>query len=295
MALSRRTFRLLTSFAGVAIVTFLGYRVIPVNATTEGFAYLLLVLIIASTWGFLEAALSSVLAALAFNFFFFPPVGTFTIEDPQNWVALSSFLAASLIASRLSAIAKARTLEAIERKQEVERQYSLSRAILLLEGSDPFPGQLTAKLAEIFELRAATLYECHTGELYRTGSIKIEHIEERLRQVAAQGASWADAQSCQVIVPVRLGSEVIASLALEGGQMSDSVLEGIVSLVATGLERARSQDLAQEAAHQNEQLRTAIIDAMAHEFKTPLTTIRGATTALLANPDGPLASVVRHN
>jgi two-component system, OmpR family, sensor histidine kinase KdpD len=70
--------------------------------------------------------------------------------------------------------------------------------------------------------------------------------------------------------------------------MPDSVLQGIANLVAIGLERARAQDLAQqvEAARQSEQLRTTLIDAMAHEFKTPLTLIRAATTSLLANPNG---------
>jgi two-component system sensor histidine kinase KdpD len=71
--------------------------------------------------------------------------------------------------------------------------------------------------------------------------------------------------------------------------MPDSVLQGIANLVAIGLERARAQDLAHEmeAARQTEQLRTALIDAMAHEFKTPLTSIKAATTALLANPNQP--------
>jgi two-component system, OmpR family, sensor histidine kinase KdpD len=72
--------------------------------------------------------------------------------------------------------------------------------------------------------------------------------------------------------------------------MPDSVLQGIANLVAIGLERARAQDLAQqvEAARQSEQLRTTLIDAMAHEFKTPLTLIKAATTALLSNPNQPL-------
>ena len=67
--------------------------------------------------------------------------------------------------------------------------------------------------------------------------------------------------------------------------MADAVLQGIANLVAIGLERARAQDLAHqiEAARQSEQLRTTLIDAMAHEFKTPLTSIRAATTSLLAS------------
>ncbi len=86
--LGRRALRLLISLAGVALLTYAGYRLFPVNATTQGFAYLLLVLIVASIWGFFEAAVASVAATLTFNFFFFEPVGTFTIADPRNWIAL---------------------------------------------------------------------------------------------------------------------------------------------------------------------------------------------------------------
>jgi two-component system sensor histidine kinase KdpD len=70
------------------------------------------------------------------------------------------------------------------------------------------------------------------------------------------------------------------------------VLQGISNLVAIGLERARAQDLAYEveAGRQTERLRTTLIDAMAHEFKTPLTSIKAATTSLLADPDQPAAS-----
>ena len=130
--LPRRPVRVLVALSGVVLVTYVGYRVIPVNATTVGFAYLLLILIVASTWGFLEAALASILATLVFNFFFLPPVGTFTIADPQNWVALSSFLATAIIASRLSAKAKARASDAIERQRDLERLYAFSRAMLLI-------------------------------------------------------------------------------------------------------------------------------------------------------------------
>jgi two-component system sensor histidine kinase KdpD len=88
-----------------------------------------------------------------------------------------------------------------------------------------------------------------------------------------------------VITAIRLGSEPIASLALQGHETPDPVLQGIANLVAIGLERAKAQDLAHqvEAARQSEQLRTTLIDAMAHEFKTPLTSIRAATTSLLAD------------
>ena len=262
------------------------------NATTVGFAYLLLVLVIATVWGFPEACAASVAATLTFNRFFFPPVGTFTIADPQNWVALFSFLATSLIASRLSTEAKRRALDAVARQQDLERLYTFSRAILLIDKTDPFPNQLVRKLAEIFELSAAVLYDRRTETFYRAGPAEFEGLDDQLRDAALQGTAFADAQHRRTITAVRLGSEPIAGLALEAEQMPDSVLQGISNLIAIGLERARAQELESqvEAAKQSEKLRTTLLDAMAHEFKTPLTSVLAATSALLDSPDQPSES-----
>jgi two-component system, OmpR family, sensor histidine kinase KdpD len=287
-----RALRLLVSLGGVAVVTFVGFDVFPINATTEGFGYLLLVLIIASVWGFFEAALASIAATLTFNFFFFPPIGKFTIADPQNWVALFSFLTTALIASHLSAEAKRRALDAAARQQDVERLYTFSRAMLLIDNTEPFPKQLVQKLAQIFELSSAVLYERRTEAFYRAGPSDFEALEDQLRDAALQGTSFANVQHNRVITAVRLGSEPIAGLALQGAQMPDPVLQGIANLVAIGLERAGAQELASqiEAARQSEKLRATLIDAMAHEFKTPLTSVMAVTTSLLADPNQPLES-----
>ena len=269
----------------MAAVTWIGH-LLPVNATTVGFSYLLLVLVIATVWGFIEASLSSVAATLTFNFFFLPPVGRFTIADPQNWVALFSFLATSLIASRLSTEARQRALDAMARQQDLERLYSFSRAILLIENTNAFPKQLVRRLAEIFELPGVALYDRRTEGFYRAGPAEFEGLEEQLRDAALQGTAYADAQQRRTITAVRLGSEPIAALALECEQMPDSVLQGISNLVAIGLERARAQELEAQvnAVRQSEKLRTTLLDAMSHEFKTPLTSVLAATSALLDNP-----------
>jgi two-component system sensor histidine kinase KdpD len=174
----------------------------------------------------------------------------------------------------------------------VERLYTFSRAILLIDTGEPFAKQLALKLAEIFQLSAAVLYERRTGEFFRAGPSDFEGLDDQLRDAALHGTSFSDAQRNRIMTAVRLGSEPIASLALQGPRMPDSVLQGIANLVAIGLERARAQELAHqiEAAKQSEQLRTTLIDAMAHEFKTPLTSIRAATTSLLSAPDQPLES-----
>ena len=281
---------MLASLAGVAGVTLAARGVIPINATTAGFAYLILVLLIASTWGFIESTVTAVAATLAYNFFFLPPVGTFTIADPHNWIALFSFLTTSLVASRLSTQAKERALDAVERQQDVERLYTFSRAILLTETGRQFSKELALKLAEIFHLRAAILFDRRSCEYFRAGPAEFEGMDEQLREAALSGTSFSDPEKSRIIVAVRLGSQPIASLALQGPHMPDPVLQGIANLVAIGLERARAQDLAHEieAARQSEQLRTTLIDAMAHEFKTPLTSIKAATSSLLAAPEQPV-------
>jgi two-component system, OmpR family, sensor histidine kinase KdpD len=287
--LTWRALRLFVSLAGVALVTWVGHTFLLANTTTIGFAYLLLVLIIASVWGFFNACVASIAATLTFNFFFLPPIGRFTIADPQNWVALFSFLVTSLIASRLSAQAEQRALDAIARQQDLERLYTFSRAILLIDDIEPFPRQLARKVAEIFELHAVILYDRHSDECFRAGPADFEGLEEQLRDAALQGTSFTDSGHNRVITAVRLGSEPIAGLALQGHQMPDAVLQGIANLVAIGLERARTHNLAaqMEAVKQSERLRTTLLDAMAHEFKTPLTSVMAATTSLQSDLDQP--------
>jgi len=290
--LGQRISRSLVSLVGVALITLAGYSWVPVNATTIGFAYLLLVLIVASLWGFVEAALASIAATLTYNFFFLPPVGRFTIADPQNWVALFSFLTTALIASRLSVEAKRRALDAVARQKDLERLYTFSRAILLIDNTEPFPKQLARKLAEIFDLSAVVLYDRRAEEFHRAGPSDFEGLEDQLHDAALQGTSSADAEHNRVITAVRLGSEPIAGLALQGNNMPDAVLQGIANLVAIGLERARAQDLTSqiEAVKQSEKLRTTLLDAMAHEFKTPLTSVLAATSSLRADPAQPAES-----
>ena len=80
------------ALAAIGAITFLYHRVFSVNSTTVALSYLLAILIVATAWGLTEAVIASVVAMLCFNFFFLPPLGTFTIADPQNWVALLAFL-----------------------------------------------------------------------------------------------------------------------------------------------------------------------------------------------------------
>src|SRR5262249_42826532 len=92
-----------------------------------------------------------------------------------------------------------------------------------------------------------------------------------------------DKQQTYGIVPVRLGGQVLGNLGLAGRLPSEAVLNAVAYLVAIGIERARTLEEAghAEAARQSEVLKSALLDALAHDFKTPLTSVKAAITALL--------------
>jgi hypothetical protein len=118
---------------------------------------------------------------------------------------------------------KRRALDAIERQEDVERLYTFSRAILLIDTFEPFATQLVRKVSEIFRLNAAVLFERRTGEFYRAGPCDLEGLDDHLRDVAAHGTSFSDTRSHAIVTAVRLGSEPIASLAVQGAKMPDKV------------------------------------------------------------------------
>lgn len=269
----------------IAGITFTYFWLIPVNHTTVALTYLLAVLSLASYWGLPEAATASVVAVLCFNFFFLPPVGTFNIADAQNWVALFAFLAASIIASQLSATARQRTLEAVERQREMERLYALSRAILLTDTSQPVAGQIAQQLAQIFGCQGVMLLDRYTGEIHRAGPADLSSAEDKLREAASEGTLIHDDASQTEITAIRLGGQPIGSLAIQGASISGAALQAIVNLVAIGLEKVRGQEAANraEAARQSDELKSTLLDAIAHEFKTPLTSIKAAASALLSS------------
>ena len=119
--------------AVIAAITALYFRLVHVNPTTVALTLLVAVLIVAATWGLRFAVFTSLAATAAFNFFFLPPVGTFTIAEPQNWVALFAFLATAVVASHLSERARRETIAANQRRQEVERLYHFTEKMLVTE------------------------------------------------------------------------------------------------------------------------------------------------------------------
>src|SRR5581483_1168957 len=164
--------RIAGSIAAVAAVTAAYAKAVHVNPATIALSYVVVILLIATAWGIAESTVASVAAMLCFNFFFLPPVGTLTIADPQNWVALVAFLATAIVASQLSGRARARNIEVVSRQRDLERLYALSRALLLSESGGALPGAIARYIAEAFGVRAVGVYDQRADAVAWAGQLE---------------------------------------------------------------------------------------------------------------------------
>jgi len=288
MMISRNRIRIAAQLCGslaiVAAITLIYTRVVTnVNSTTIALTFLLAILGIATRWGLLEAIVASVGGMLCFNFFFLPPVGTFTIADPQNWVALFAFLVTAVVASQLSTSVRKRALEATRRQQEMERLYELSRGLMLVDKGSPIAGQVSHRTAQVFDLRGVAIFDRRIDFVYRTGLTDDSVSDRKLRDVATERTTFRDASADVWILPLNLGGEAAGSLAICGSEISETALHAIGNLAAITMLRAHAEEAANrmEAARQNEAMKSMLLDALAHEFKTPLTSIKAAASSIL--------------
>ena len=270
--------------AGIVLV----YRhVLRVNQTTVALSFLLAILAVSAVWGMLVSAFMSVVAMLAFNYYFLPPVGTLTIADPQNWVALFAFLVTSMTGSRLSSRIRKEADEAHQRRREVERLYGFSRQLLGEGNVIQLMNAIPDYIVESFEAGAAELFLPQKDKFYRSG-FGASHLDEQKMKIAFLNDELTlDAEHAQFFIPVRMGVRPIASLGISGALLSRQTVDAISSMVAIAIERARAvETLGQtEAERQGERLKSALLDSITHDFRTPLTAIKAAVTGLLTSKD----------
>jgi len=277
----------------IAVLEF--YRFLPANNTTVALSLLLAILGISTWWGLAEATVASVAAMLGFNFWFLPPVGTFTIEDPENYVALLAFMVTAVTASQLSARARRRTAEAEARRLEIERLYALLQAMLFTGNARKTIREFVNKVVQVFGCRAAALYYFPADEVVRSGPESKVVSDHDLRAVAETEGVTIDGERGMATAAVRLGLRPLGSLALLGPLPTEQSVRAMANLVALALERARALEDAShsEAARQSEELKSALLDALAHDIKTPLTSIKAAVGNLLrGNTDRDLLSII---
>jgi len=270
-------------FAGLAVLVAVG-RFIDLNSTAMALMMLLAVLFASAYWGLRFALALSIVATAAFNFFFLPPLYTFTIADPQNWFALIAFLVTALVAGNLSERARREAEAAKQRRREVERLYALSQQLLTSENVASLLNMLPRIVTETFSVSGCALLVNDRAGVYRSGpDVKFE--EEELRAVATR-ADLIRQDDDDSYVPLRVGMKTVGALAISGSNLSRESLEAIGSLAGLSIERARAveQLSLHRAAQESEKLRSALLDSVTHEFRTPLTGIKASVTSLLSAP-----------
>jgi two-component system, OmpR family, sensor histidine kinase KdpD len=281
--LAGRTFGITVSLAIVAGIAFLYRQVLLVNQTTVALSLLLAILAVSAVWGMAVSVFMSVVAMLVFNYEFLPPVGTFTIADPQNWVALGAFLVTSIMGSQLSARIRRQADEAHSRRREIERLYKFSQKLLGEGNVIQLMNAIPNYIVESFEAGAAELFLPLKEKFYRSGYGASHLDEEKMKTAFLRDELTIEAQQSVYFVPVRLGVRAIGSLGISGAQLSRQTLDAVSSLVAIAIERARAvEQLSQtEAERQGERLKSALLDSVTHDFRTPLTSMKAAVTSLL--------------
>ena len=268
----------------VAAVTALG-RWAGANAPTIGSIYLVAVLGLAAWGGWAVGATASVAAMLCFNYFFLPPLGTLTIAEPANWVALLSFLAASTFASRLVATARRQADEAQQRRRQVETLYDLCFGLFTASQRAGALGEAAARTLGAIEASAGVLLLGEGGEV---ASVIGERGEGGEEPIAVDAAAAGRARASHRIVetetgggrttylPLEIGGVLTGLLVARGALAPRAVLAPAGRLLALAVERER---LLAESAHlvamqESDTLKTSLLRAVSHDLRTPLTAMR---------------------
>ena len=269
------------------------HRWLHVNPTTVALTLLLFILLLAAEWGLRYAVVISVVATALYNFFFLPPIHTFTITDPQNWLALLAFLVTAIVASRLSERARDEASEARARQREVEALFRLSRELLDTESVSSLVTSIPAAVASVTGATSALLYLVEDERLYQAGIKRVSEIELPHFHQLATSLSGVTEDGDELQIPIHTGVRPKGLLILRGAVLSQVTAEAIGGLISISIDRSQAvESIARnEAARESERLRTLIIDSITHELRTPLTSIKGAATALL---DGDIKSEERH-
>jgi two-component system sensor histidine kinase KdpD len=262
------------------------YRHAPLaNITTVGFTFLLAILIASTMGGLRTAVPMSVAATLAFDFYFIPPVNTWNIDDPQDWVALTAFIITSVVGSSLSAWARRQTREAHHQRGEAEQLYDLSQRLLSAGDSLALCHAVPDNIVDAFQAKAAALLLREGQEIFYSPGGSHHFDASQLKSSLGYTEVCTKAEPLLSFVPLRMAAKTIGTIAIADAHLSGATLESLGSLVTIAIERARAIEQVGriEALRENERLKSALLDAITHEFRTPLTAMKISVTGMLSD------------
>ncbi|MCU1251909.1 MAG: integral rane sensor signal transduction histidine kinase [Edaphobacter sp.] len=266
--------------AAALFITWAAYR-FHFNLSSATSLHFFLVTAIALRWGFLEASIVSLLSVVCLDYFFTQPLFRFYMTDSHDWVALVTFESVALLVSRLSNQVSGHAREAEIHRSQLLKLYELSQNILLVDQQKPVDQQLTNLIQATLQAKGVALWNAYDLHLCTSGTCDITDDEVRFIYFTEHNEDDSITATSRRVL--RSGTRAIGSLFLCGHSLDDASINATASLTAVAIERARSfsAETSAEAARQSEQLRSAVLDGLAHAFKTPLTTIRSSSSGLL--------------
>jgi two-component system sensor histidine kinase KdpD len=274
------------STASAAVIVAVYFRWPHVNETTVALTLLVGILLVAANWGLRHSIYLSILSAAAFNFFFLPPVLTFTVGDGRNWVALFAFLVTGIVASQLAERARREARISRSRQREAERLYEFSQQMLVTGNVIDLLNVLPQMIAVTFNLAGAAIYLRERDRVYRSSPEYMDVTAAELRDAAYTRDHRHDEARGVTLVPILLGQRPIGAVGITGEGTSPEALDAVCGLAAIAIERAGAVETLTrvQASRESERLRNALLDSVAHELRTPLTSITAAITTLRSDP-----------
>jgi two-component system sensor histidine kinase KdpD len=272
-SLRRQCTHAAVSGLAILVVTFSGYE-LHLNSATAALLCLLVVVWQSLEDGFAISAVVCLFAAACLDFFFLPPLLSLHIADPFNILAFVVFLAVALVITHLVSRVRAEVARTVRRNTNLEQLHEASRRLLLARPDRIGAALLVQTFGDVFTASAICLFDAETAEIYSHGTPRCD-LAERTRQAYFHNADSDDLAADVVVRCLRAGSALRGVIGFEGLRDSDRIVGPLSVLAAAAMEQTRSfrKSSDEAAATQAEVFRTAILDALAHEFKTPLATI----------------------
>lgn len=284
------------AFAGIAAVTATGHA-LRLNASTVGFAYLIVVLLTSVWGGLLVGTVCSVVATLSYNYFFFAPLYTLTIAEPANWFALAAFLVSSVTVSRLVVAARVQAEKAEQGRRELETLYGLSIDLFTATNRVGALGEAAGRALQLLGARAGGLV-LFEGSPYRQKVVswngdKPDEIEDLIAAVGRhkEPLEFPSPLGRDVYLPLVVGGKPSGALVARGTEASMHALESATRLVGLAVERERfiEENAHVHALRESEALKTSLLRAISHDLTTPITAITIRTESIrrsaAADPD----------
>ncbi len=223
--------------------------------------------------GFGEAAILAIFAVSIVDFFFTDPLYSFTVSDPADVITIFCFLLTSLIVTRIEAQIRLA-------RRHSESLYEVSQSLIALPAGATLGAEFLERVCSAFFCEAVALYDARLGRLSAAGAPH-PALDRDTRLAYASCPESPKNGRGSITLCLRARGEVIGAMGFVG-LPTPAVAPSIAALAATGLDRAAAFDLARAEAlnAEAEVLRSAILDALAHEFKVPLATIMTAAGGL---------------